>query len=317
MYPYRPANNVFEQQYHVNSTGYAGKEVTSGDKIFLPPSAFERLARMAVDYPMLFEVTNNRNGRRTHCGVLEFSSDEGFTYMPFGMMRNLGLDETNLVTVKNVSLRKATFVKFQAQSVDFLEVANPRALLEVALRAYTCLTVGDIVRIPHAGRNFDLEVREVVPDGQASIIETDCNVDFEEPVGYKESKYAEYERKKQEENAKKAADAAAAEAASRTLQKARVESETGQAKFTPFAGSAKRIDGKQASSGSASTVKANGSSLSTASAAALSSESKTESKIEAPESKTAVFYESKIGEKYSKKKTSVSAFVGTARKLSG
>lgn len=215
-----------------------------------------------------------------------------------------------MVTVKNVSLRKATFVRFQAQSVDFLEVANPRALLEVALRAYTCLTVGDIVRIPHAGRNFDLEVREVVPDGQASIIETDCNVDFEEPVGYKESKYAEYERRHQEESAKKAADAAAAEAASRTLQRARVETEADQAKFTAFTGSAKRIDGKQTSSGLVNTI-------TNASAAAVASESKSESKVEKQEAKPAVFYDSKIGEKYSKKKNSVSAFVGTARKLSG
>lgn len=93
------------------------------------------------------------------------------------------MNEGQIITVKNVSLPKATFVKFRAQSVDFLEVTNPRALLEVALRMFTCLTVGDIVRIPHAGRQFYLEVREVQPNGAASIIETDCNVDFEEPLG--------------------------------------------------------------------------------------------------------------------------------------
>lgn len=85
------SSNVFEQQFHVNSTGFAGKEIYDGDKIFLPPSAFERLARMVIEYPMLFEVTNLRSGRKTHCGVLEFSSEEGFCYMPYWMMKNLNV----------------------------------------------------------------------------------------------------------------------------------------------------------------------------------------------------------------------------------
>lgn len=206
-------------------------------------------------------------------------------------------------------------MKLRAQSVDFLEVHNPRALLEVALRQFTCLTVGDVIRIPHAGRFFDLEIREVSPDGAASIIETDCNVDFEEPLGYKESKYAEYERK-----SKEAEEAKRAEAAVRTLQKAKQESDEKEAaeaaSFKAFSGAAKRIDGK--SSGTASS--------STASAAATESkvESKQEEKKSAEPSRPAsasapqpIAYESKIGDKYKKKTASVAAFGGQARKLSG
>lgn len=206
-----------------------------------------------------------------------------------------------------MSLKKATFVKLRAQSVDFLEVHNPRALLEVALRQFTCLTVGDVIRIPHAGRFFDLEIREVQPDGAASIIETDCNVDFEEPLGYKESKYAEYERK-----SKEAEEARRLEAATRTLQRAKAAGDesngTESATFKAFGGAAKRIDGKSSSS-------------STASAAA---ESKQEEKkgadspsISATTPPQPIAYESKIGDKYSKKKSAVAAFGGQARKLSG
>jgi ubiquitin fusion degradation protein 1 len=32
---------------------------------------------------MLFEVENRREGRHTHCGVLEFIADEGVVYMPY------------------------------------------------------------------------------------------------------------------------------------------------------------------------------------------------------------------------------------------
>ena len=55
------------------------------------------------------------------------------------------LEEGQLISVKNVSLAKATFVKFRAQSCDFLEISNHRAVLEVTLRKFTCLTEGDQV----------------------------------------------------------------------------------------------------------------------------------------------------------------------------
>jgi hypothetical protein len=66
------------------------------DKIFLPPSALEQLARLHIDYPMLFEISSRPKGsqpRRTHCGVLEFSAEEGSCYLPYWMMQNLLLEE--------------------------------------------------------------------------------------------------------------------------------------------------------------------------------------------------------------------------------
>ena len=32
---------------------------------------------------MLFKVESRSTGRSTHCGVLEFSADEGMVYMPY------------------------------------------------------------------------------------------------------------------------------------------------------------------------------------------------------------------------------------------
>jgi ubiquitin fusion degradation protein 1 len=217
------------------------------------------------------------------------------------------LGEKSLVSVKNVSLSKATFVKFRAQSVEFLEVSNPRALLEVTLRKYTCLTVGDIICIPRGRKHFYLEVREVQPNGAASIIETDCNVDFEEPVGYKESKYAQYEKKTEE--------APKYEPAVRTLQKARADDDESDAKsnkFTPFAGAAKRIDGKLAPS--AQQAKAAAPEVKSEAKTTVPAESKSISNPPAPQIPT---YETKIGDKFSKKKAAVAAFGGAARKLSG
>lgn len=156
----------------------------NGDKILLPPSAFEMLARLQVDYPMLFRLTGN--GRSTHCGVLEFTAEEGCAYIPFWMMQNLLLEEGSLLTVRNVSLPKANMIKLQPQSTDFLEISNPRAVLEHALRNFSCVTVDDVLPIPFNNKVYHLQLKQVQPAPAACIIETDCNVDFEAPVGYEE-----------------------------------------------------------------------------------------------------------------------------------
>jgi ubiquitin fusion degradation protein 1 len=183
--------------------------VQKGDKILLPPSAFDTLARLQVDYPMLFRLavgntsrsmaasssssTDDNNGgadsndfRTTHCGVLEFTAEEGCCYIPFWMMQNLLIEEGSLITVTNVSLPKATFVKLQPQSVDFLEISNPRAVLEHALRNFSCVTKDDVIQIPYNNKNYHFALKEVEPSPAACIIETDCNVDFDAPVGYVE-----------------------------------------------------------------------------------------------------------------------------------
>ena len=156
----------FEEQFHCYSMAFSGKtNLENGDKILLPPSALDSLARMNVEYPMLFELKSFVNEKRTHCGVLEFSAEEGKMFIPFWMMQNLLLEEGTLVSVKNVSLPKAQFIKLRAQSVDFLEISNPRAVLEVTLRKFTCVTVGDQIKISHAGKNYYLELVEVQPNG--------------------------------------------------------------------------------------------------------------------------------------------------------
>ena len=58
------------------------------------------------------------------------------------MMQNLLLDEGDLLNIESASLPVATFSKFQPQSEDFLDISNPKAVLENALRNFACLTTG-------------------------------------------------------------------------------------------------------------------------------------------------------------------------------
>lgn len=154
----------------------------------MPPSALDALSRLNIVYPMLFKLTNTTQNRITHCGVLEFVADEGKCYMPYWMMRNLLLDEGAVVNIESVSLPVATFSKFQPQSVDFLDITNPKAVLENELRSFACLTTGDVIAISYNDRIYELCVLETKPEAAVSIIECDMNVDFAPPVGYVEPK---------------------------------------------------------------------------------------------------------------------------------
>ncbi|CAI5732687.1 unnamed protein product [Peronospora destructor] len=175
----------FNEHYRVYPVSFCDKgHLEDGDKILLPPSALEMLARLHIEYPMLFKVINEGVERSSHCGVLEFSAPEGSCYMPYWMMQNLFVKEGGILNIQNVSLPKATFVKLRPQSQDFLDISNPRAVLEGSLRTFSCMTVGDTICLKYNNKNYMLDVREVKPAPAACIIETDCEVDFEPPADY-------------------------------------------------------------------------------------------------------------------------------------
>ena len=98
------------------------------DVVLLPQSALEVLTRFDVSYPMLFSVKAQQSGRLTHCGVLEFSAAEGVVYLPDWMFRQLGLAVGAEVEVSDVTVPRGTFAKIQPQSVDFLDITDPRAV---------------------------------------------------------------------------------------------------------------------------------------------------------------------------------------------
>ena len=118
-------------------------------------------------------------------------------------MKTLRLNEGDPVTIQGTTLPKGQFVKLQAQTVDFLEISDPKAVyvlplsfllqrltvcrLEQALRHYTTLTQGDIIEISYNSITFNLLIMETKPAGEGiMVLDTDLEVDFAAPVGYKE-----------------------------------------------------------------------------------------------------------------------------------
>ena len=162
-----------------------------GGKIFLPASALDKLTRLHITYPMLFELTNGAAEKATHAGVLEFIAEEGKVYLPYWLMQTLSLDPGDLVQVKSTDLPLGSFIKLQPQSPDFLEISDPKAVLENAFRNFSCLTTGDVFQFGYNEQVYDIKVMETRPENAKKgicTLETDLEVDFATPVGYEEPK---------------------------------------------------------------------------------------------------------------------------------
>lgn len=107
-------------------------------------------------------------------------------------MQTLLLEPGDLLQVMSTDLPSASFVKLQAQSTNFLDISDPKAVLENAFRNFSCLTKGDIFTFAYNDQTYEMAVLETKPgtgkNGAISVIETDLEVDFATPVGYDEPK---------------------------------------------------------------------------------------------------------------------------------
>lgn len=158
------------------------------------------------------------------------------------MMQNMLLTEGEVVHFQNATLPKVpppnarpsleknhnaqgTYVKLQPHTSDFLDISNPKAVLERTLRGYSCLTVGDAICLHYNGKKYFIDVVDAKPGNAISVIETDCEVDFAPPHDYVEPP--------REVPMSDAAPAPAAE-------------EEEPSGFAAFRGAAYRVDGKVA-----------------------------------------------------------------------
>lgn len=153
----------------------------------MPPSVLAKLSHLDIVYPLLFKLTNTRSKRVTHTGVLEFVAEEKKIYLPSWLMKNLDVNDGETLVVENTSLPVAKYSRFQPLSVNFLDITNPKAVLENYLRQFACLTTGDVLSINYNDKIYELRVLETRPSFAVNIIECDMSVDFEAPEGYKET----------------------------------------------------------------------------------------------------------------------------------
>lgn len=105
------------------------------------------------------------------------------------LMQTLLLEPGDLLQTKSTDLPPGQFIKLQPQNTNFLEISDPKAVLETAFRGFSCLSLGDIFTFLYNDETYEIAVLEVKPAGEKNAIsvqETDLEVDFAPPVGYQE-----------------------------------------------------------------------------------------------------------------------------------
>jgi Ubiquitin fusion degradation protein UFD1 len=117
------------------------------------------------------ELTNPINGKKTHCGILEFKEFPNII-MPNWMMTNLGLREGDNVDFHKVVLPLATVVVFQPETPNFnKDIKNPEEVLAENLsHNFSCLTVGDRIPIIYNGKEYIVNVVRLEPQPAVSLI---------------------------------------------------------------------------------------------------------------------------------------------------
>lgn len=150
-------------------------------KIILPLSASNKIFSMMVTFPLHFELETLDTNKKTHCGVWEFNAPDGICYLPECIMQNLNIQEGTMIKVTNANLPKAEFLKLEPLNPGFLQLDDPKLVLENHLPTHSCLTLGDIINVPYKELEYKLKVVELRPQNDCNavlITETDCELEF-------------------------------------------------------------------------------------------------------------------------------------------
>ncbi|KAH7533774.1 hypothetical protein FEM48_Zijuj04G0167500 [Ziziphus jujuba var. spinosa] len=91
----------------------------------------------------------------------------------------MGVEQGDVVMIKNVNLVKGSYIKMQPHTTDFVHLSDPKSVLESALiRGFTCSSAGDTIMIMHEGKKFYIDVLETKPVSAIRVNDTDCEDDF-------------------------------------------------------------------------------------------------------------------------------------------
>lgn len=209
----------------------------AGNKVILPQSVLDKLAYCRdVVYPLNFCIMKPDTDLHSHCGVIEFTADEGVVYIPKWMMESMKLQEGELVNIENTSLLQGTYIKLQPHATKFTMLSDHKSLLEKAFRDFACVTTGDTIVINHEGEKYLIDIVETKPSHAISLFDTDCEVDFATPLDYKEPEKKTMIFTKDGESVD--------QFMKKLMMKESNVANKQQTEFSPFMGQARRVNGQ-------------------------------------------------------------------------
>jgi ubiquitin fusion degradation protein 1 len=184
-------DNIFIEIYRAYPASLMLRDdIELSNSIILPQSALNKLSLMRnfgdPKNPVLFRILNIELNISTHCGVAEFTAEEGTCYIPSNMFERLCLMEGQNINVRNVVLKPGTFIKLQPHLTEFINNPNPKTILEYNLRNYFCVSEGDTISVKFGNKIYKIDIVECKPTKAIRTLNCDIVVDFAPPKDYKE-----------------------------------------------------------------------------------------------------------------------------------
>ena len=168
-------------------------DIEKGNKILLPPKILEQITNDHhgnMPYPLCFSISSLRTKITVYVGVLEFLAPENSAVLPFWLFNSLQLNEGEMIRLGLVEyLPKANFARLRPHKTAFIDLPDPRSILEAHLSNFTCLTKNETITVHYNKNEYQLDILEIKPENQynaAIIIDTDLNIDFAPPLDYVE-----------------------------------------------------------------------------------------------------------------------------------
>ena len=161
--------DIFIEVYKAFPSSFLDRDdIEHSNSIILPPSALQKLTGLQKGFggrsnPVLFRILNIQLNVYTHCGVLDFTAEEGTCYVPTNMFNRLYLVEGQDVNLRNINLDKGKYIKIRPHLTAFIENPKPKTILENNLRNYFCLTEGDTILVNFNKKDYKIDIVECKP----------------------------------------------------------------------------------------------------------------------------------------------------------
>lgn len=162
-------------------------QVKYSNKVLLPEEILRSLMKNKHNPPFFFKIENIEMKYGQVCGVQEFSAPPGVVHVPYHIMEGLGISEGQHVEIQLASPVKGTYIKIQPHTTSFINLSDPKALLEKVLsEKYPVMTEGHTIAIEYVNKVFHIDIVKTEPAHVIDILNVNLNVDFEQPLDYVE-----------------------------------------------------------------------------------------------------------------------------------
>ena len=160
-------------------------DIEFSNKIIIPKTVLEKISKYeGIIYPLNFKINNS--------DILVTSydfKDTEYVYIPEQLFANLNLNIDGFINLSlhNVNIPKGTNVKLKPHTSNFLEIVDHKTFLETILVSnFTTLTKNQTITVKYLDQIINIDIIECQPEDTISIVNTDLEVDFEQPYDYVE-----------------------------------------------------------------------------------------------------------------------------------